>query len=271
MSRLHQTSPVLVAHRKGFTLVELLVVIAIIAVLISILLPALNKARLAANAVVCQSNLRQIAVWGMMYAGDNQGILPTHDDKNDPTTYRVESPPGSGTYVGGFWHDKAVSYQMWKTSFTGNGTGTVQNCPQALAAVQLRPNPRGITYGLNDCLGGRRSWGSPTGSPPFAAAPKSNWLKSTKFWFGDARPASAANGWDFVPVLLLTSSTLASGGPWCWPTSTYTFQAHPGGTANFVFGDGHVESMSKAQFVKMSAAQRNLFNGYDPVAGMPAP
>jgi len=64
------------AEKVGFTLVELLVVIGIIAVLIAILLPALNKAREASNRTACLSNLRTLAQAMMMYAGENKDRLP---------------------------------------------------------------------------------------------------------------------------------------------------------------------------------------------------
>jgi prepilin-type N-terminal cleavage/methylation domain-containing protein len=63
---------------RAFTLVELLVVIGVIAVLISLLLPALNKARQSATRVKCMSNMRQYGLAVRMYANDNDDYYPSY-------------------------------------------------------------------------------------------------------------------------------------------------------------------------------------------------
>src|SRR5271156_3877299 len=73
------------SRRRGFTLVELLVVIGIIALLISVLLPALSKARQQGNVVACESRMRQIGQMAVMYCNDNKGSLPWGSNENAGT------------------------------------------------------------------------------------------------------------------------------------------------------------------------------------------
>jgi len=101
--------------RTGFTLVELLVVIGIIALLIAILLPALNKAREQAKATQCLSNMRQIGTAVIAYSLDNHGMML-------PTEWTVKS---SG-YTTDYWETILVAqkYIPRPSPMASSGTGS---------------------------------------------------------------------------------------------------------------------------------------------------
>ena len=141
--------------RAGFTLIELLVVISIIALLIALLLPALQKAKESGRRAVCASNLHQIMVATHTYASDDSTILPSYPVPNPNPLH--DWSPGTGWAVG-FDNNQLIGGQEVPDKPTNNLTyyenTRLLNPYTNVDKVFLCPSETGYDddspYGLNE-------------------------------------------------------------------------------------------------------------------------
>jgi prepilin-type N-terminal cleavage/methylation domain-containing protein/prepilin-type processing-associated H-X9-DG protein len=127
---------VIMKRKNAFTLVELLVVIGIISVLISMLLPALNKAREAAKKIACASNMRQIGQAMRMYGNDNNSWMTPGwaNYTSTPTLGRYTIPAHVlGNYTDGRSNVSLLLPAPWKDTYSASYSvpGTQSYLPNA--------------------------------------------------------------------------------------------------------------------------------------------
>ena len=132
------------ARRCGFTLIELLVVISIIALLISILLPALGQARESARALTCANNQRQLGFATQLYRNDSDERFPLYTGANAQT----------GTN-GEYWHRNIYRYVggsdtlSWNNGYLASREGAL-TWPYSDSSAP--PSNTGLSYAMNKNL-----------------------------------------------------------------------------------------------------------------------
>jgi prepilin-type N-terminal cleavage/methylation domain-containing protein/prepilin-type processing-associated H-X9-DG protein len=212
-------------RRRAFTLIELLVVIGIISLLVSILLPALNRAREQAKAVSCASNERQLYMALLNYVNENHNRVPI------PSKIGDVSPTAPVCYVMQTTGVCSYTYGTWWPYIAppGNARYGVMNCPTDIENIRIirfggtSLVPRNFSYTLNGQMRALPNRTDGTGIKFNAIVhPAQKIIIVEELWPNDGNGEIADEPLDMDDI----------------PANRHT------GRGNFCFGDGHVDTLA---------------------------
>lgn len=215
--------------RSGFTLIELLVVIAIVAILASLLLPAMAKAKGKAQSISCANNFKQLQTAWILYANDNRDfVVRTYDGDIYGYWQTID-----GWVVGNAQRDRTDANLRAGKLWSYLGSARVYRCASDRSRVLGQPQQlRFRSYALNSNLESTVKPGSPYGGEP--RLPDLMKHSSRLFSFIDVSEESIDSGGFF----LLVGNGPNTVDPLYWKSQP---SSRHGKGANVAFLDGHVE------------------------------